>query len=103
MKIHAEIGGNKHEIEFRQKGGKVFAEVDGRQYELEASEPEPNVFLFKHEGKVYEATVSPPKALGDVTHVRIGTDEFDVKLIDPKRLRGTGSEHEHGDGLAEIK
>jgi biotin carboxyl carrier protein len=96
MKLHAEVGDNKHDIEIKREGGKLFADVDGRAYELDVSEPEPGVFLFKHDGRVYEATVSG-------SHVRIGRNEFDVRLVDPKRLRGRGSDVEHSDGIAEIK
>lgn len=104
MKLHAELGADKHEIEIKLEDGKVFANIDGRSYELEASEPEPNVLLFKHEGKVYEVMISPPEVgRGDSTHVRIGHSEFDVRLIDPKRLRGSGADAAHADGLAEIK
>ena len=102
MKLHAELGDNKHEIEIKREDGKVFARVDDRDYELEVSEPEPGVYLLKHNGKIVEATVFPGRA-GDPTHVRIGPNELDIKLVDPKRLRGSGAEHEHGDGLAEIK
>ena len=102
MKLQAQIGDQKHEVEIRREDGRVFAEVDGRRYELETSEPEPGIFLFKHEGRVYEASVTQPKK-GAPTHVRVGTDEFEIRLIDPKRLRGTGKETEHADGVAEIK
>jgi len=99
MKLQAELGDKKHEIEIKREDGKVFARIDDRDYELEVSEPEPGVYLLKHNGKIFEASVSS----SDTTHVRIGSNELDIKLIDPKRLRGTGAEHEHGDGLAEIK
>ncbi len=103
MKLHAEIGDSKHEIEIKREDRKVFATIDDRDYELDVSEPEPGVFLFKHEGRVYEASVSAAKAPGEPSHVRVGTSEFDVRLIDPKRLRIAGSGVEHADGIAEIK
>ncbi|PYT01002.1 MAG: hypothetical protein DMF63_04895 [Acidobacteria bacterium] len=99
MKLHAELGDNTHEIEIKREDGKVFARVDDREYELEVSEPETGVYLLKHNGKIFEASVQP----GDLTHVRIGQDELEIKLVDPRRLRGSGVGHEHGDGLAEIK
>jgi len=102
MKLHAEVDDQKHDVEIKRDGRNLTASVDGREYELEVSEPESGVFLFKHENAIYEAVVSPVVP-GQSTHVRIGTDEFEVKLIDPKRLRGTGNETEHGDGLAEIQ
>jgi len=101
MKLQAELNNEKHDVEIRRDGDKVFATIDGRSYELEASEPEPNVFLLKHEAKIYEVYVSP-EATG-TSHVRIGDNEFDITVHDLKRLRGSGSGHEHGEGLAEIK
>ena len=102
MKLYAEIGSDKHDVEIKREDGKVFANVDGREYELETSEPEPGVFLFKHEGRVFEAVVTRPGARGKATHVRIGSDEFEIRLTDPKRLRGTLREGEHADGIVEI-
>ena len=102
MKFHAELGENKHEVEIKREDGRVFARVADRDYELEVSEPEPGIYLLKHGRKIVEASVSAGR-VGDPTKVRIGPNELEVKLIDPKRLRGAGAEHEHGDGLAEIK
>ena len=100
MKMRAEVGDQKHELEIRREGGKLFADVDGRKYELEVSEPEDGVYLFKHEGKIFEASVS--KTTGR-THVRIGANEYDVRLVDPRRLRGGGAGADHDHGVAEIK
>jgi biotin carboxyl carrier protein len=103
MKLNAEIGNNKHEVEIKREDGKLFATIDDRIYELDTSEPESNIYLFKYEGRVIEASVSAPNTSDGITKVRVGTNEFDVKLIDPKRLRGAGSGNEHADGVAEIK
>jgi biotin carboxyl carrier protein len=99
MKLQAELDNEKHDVEIRRDGDKVFTTIDGRSYELEASEPEPNVFLLKHEGRIYEVYVSP----GQPSQVRIGSNEFEISIHDPKRLRGSGADHEHGEGLAEIR
>ena len=103
MKLQAETSGRKHDIEIKRKGEKVFAEIDGRKYELEASSPEPDVYLFKHEGRVFEVFVSSQANAADPKLVRVGNDVHEVRIIDPKRLRGTGTDDEHSDGLAEIK
>jgi biotin carboxyl carrier protein len=99
MKLQAELNHEKHEVEIRRDGDKVFATIDGRSYELEASEPEPNIFLLKHEGRIYEVHVSP----GQPSQIRIGSNEFEISIYDQKRLRGSGADHEHGEGLAEIR
>ena len=103
MKLQAAVAGEKHQIEITRDGDKLFARVDDRNYELEASEPEPNVFLLKHEGKIFQVFVSPQKNSGEPNAVRIGSTELEVALSDPKRLRGTGSGSDSIDGAAEIK
>ncbi|MEP6704225.1 MAG: biotin/lipoyl-containing protein [Acidobacteriota bacterium] len=102
MKLSAEIGKDTFEVEITREGEKVFADVDGRKYELEASEPEPGVLLLKHEGRIYEAVVSEKRGARDVVSVRIGKTEHAVRLIDPKRLRTAGGATEHPDGVAEL-
>jgi biotin carboxyl carrier protein len=103
MKLKAEIGDETREIEINERDGRLEATVDGRQYEIESSQPEPGVYLFKHEGRIYEASVSKPSASGEPHKVRLRGRETEVRIIDPKRLRGAGSAQDHGDGLAEIK
>ena len=103
MKLIAETNKQKHEIEIKRVDEKVFADIDGRQYELEASAPEPNVYLFKHDGKVYQIFVSPKQNTNEPFSVNVGNHNFDVKIIDPKRLHGTSSASEQSDGAAEIK
>jgi biotin carboxyl carrier protein len=100
MKLHAEIKEEQLDVEIKRDGRMVTAVVGGKSYELEASEPEPGVYLFKYDGRIFEASVS---TTAEQTHVRIGKDEFDIRLIDPKRLRGSGSGADHGHGPAEIK
>jgi len=101
MKLLAELNNEKHDVEIRRDGDRIFASIDGRSYELEASEPEPNVFLLKHDGKIYEVYVSPEDT--NTSRVRIGSHEFEITVHDPKRLRGSGSGHGDREGLAEIK
>lgn len=103
MKLIAELNHEKHGIEIKRDGEKVFAEIDGRKYELEASEPEPNIFLLKNQGKIYEIFVSPRENSNEPFQVKVKNSEFKINLIDPKRLRSAGSGVEHGEGLAEIK
>jgi biotin carboxyl carrier protein len=96
MKLQAAAEGEKHEVEITRDGDRLTARVDDRDYELDVSEPEPGVLLFKHNGRVYEAFAHGGTVL-------IGGRSFDISIIDPKRLRGSaiaaGDEHGH----AEIK
>jgi biotin carboxyl carrier protein len=97
MKLGAQIDDHTYEVDIKRDGNHISASVDGRQYELEASEPESGVYLFKHENRVFEVYVSPDGM------VNIGGHQLEVKISDPKRLRGVRGEAEHGDGTAEIK
>jgi biotin carboxyl carrier protein len=101
MKLVAEIGQEKLEIDVRREGDKVFATVNDKNYELEAHLTAPDTYLFKLDGKVYECYVSPETA-NNLTHVSVGRNSYEFTLTDPKRLRGAGAAHAHGDGVAEI-
>jgi biotin carboxyl carrier protein len=97
MKLQAELNDEKHEIEIKRDGERVFARVDDREYELEAAEVEPNVFLLKHENRIYQIYVAPNGI------VNIGSAQLEIKLSDPKRLRGAAAAGAEADGRVEIK
>jgi len=103
MKLYADISDEKHQIEINHKADIVYANIDGRKYDVEVSEPEPGVYLIKNAGKIYQVSVSPDAVTMGLTNVRVGPSEFAVKLIDPKRLRGVADADGHADGPAEIK
>lgn len=97
MKLYAEINDQKHEITLKRETEKVYAEIDGRRYELEASEPEPNAYLLKHNNRIYQVYVAPNNT------VSLGNHQFEINLIDPKRLRASGEAGASADGVSEIK
>jgi biotin carboxyl carrier protein len=101
MKVQAEIDGKTSNVEVRRDGERLFARIDEREYELEVSEPEPGVFLFKHDGRIFN-TFALERSDG-TSEVTVNGTSFDVLIIDPKRLRGSGSDHSHDHGLVEIK
>lgn len=97
MKLNAELNGEKHEIEIKRNGSAVFARVGDREYEIEASEVEPDVYLFKHNNQIYEIYVAPNGI------VNLGNHQLEIAISDPKRLRGSGAASANADGIAEIK
>lgn len=97
MKLQAELNNEKHEIEITRDGEKVFAKIDGREYDLEASEVESNVYLFKHDNQIHQIYAAPNGI------VNIGNHQLEIKIIDPKRLRGSIGSDAAADGIAEIK
>lgn len=102
MKLIAELD-ERHAVTIKRDGLRLTADVNGRIYELEASEPEANVWLFKHENKIHQIFVSPNDRAGEPLAVSVGNQDFAVKIYDPKRLRGSGAEKDAADGASEIK
>lgn len=103
MRFIAETGGDKHDVEIVREEGRVLASVDGRKYELDASEPENGVFLLKNDGAIYEAFVSSLANPGDLGLVRVRGEVHEVRIIDPKRLRGAAGGDADASGKTEIK
>lgn len=103
MKLQAEFNNENYQITFEQNGEHLTADIDGRRYELEASQPEPNVYLFKHDGKIYEFLVSSGEKLNEPLQVSTGNHNFEIRIVDPKKLRGKGATSGETDGAAEIK
>ncbi|MDQ3797989.1 MAG: biotin/lipoyl-binding protein [Acidobacteriota bacterium] len=99
MKLIAELNNEKHEVEFKRDGERISATIDGREYALEASEVEPNVYLLKHENRVFQLYVAP----SETPIVTLGNHSFEIKISDPKRLRGAGGAGGSADGTIEIK
>lgn len=97
MKLNVELNSEKHEIEVRRDGRKVFARVDDREYELDVSEVEPSVYLLKDGAKIYQVYAAPNGI------VNVGNRQIELALVDPKKLRGSGAESEDQDGVAEIR
>ncbi|MFZ1701494.1 MAG: biotin/lipoyl-containing protein [Pyrinomonadaceae bacterium] len=103
MKVVVQIGDEPREVEIARDGSSVSANIDGRLYEIVASEPEPNVFLLKHRGSNFEAAVSPKSSGAAEFVVELKGNQFETTVIDPKRLRGSGSTEGDASGRAEIK
>ena len=103
MKLLAELENEKHTVEIKRDGVLLTAAVDGRIYELEVSAPEPNLWLFKHGNKIHQIFVSPNERAGEPFAVNVGSHNFEIKIYDPKRLRGSSGAGEAADGASEIK
>ena len=103
MKLQADVGEQRHQIELTRNGDNVGAVIDGKVYDVEVSQPEPNIYLIKKDSQIFEVYVAPADRPDEPVKVTVRGREIDVRLIDPKRLRGSGEAGEHADGLAEIK
>jgi len=103
MKLQAETQGNKYEIEILRDGSRLSTSIDGRNYELEASEPEPGTYLFKKDSRIFVAVVSTSVNAADLSLVTINGQTHEIRVIDPKRLRGKKGDDVDASGKAEIK
>ena len=103
LKLKAVIGDREHDLNVQIDGGSVRAEIDGRVYELELREPEPDCYLFlrraRAEAEVAECRVSKAQ---DGLDVSLRGRNHTVAIVDPKRLRSGQDSDRHLHGLAEI-
>jgi biotin carboxyl carrier protein len=97
MKLIASVDGKDSEVVVRRTDGKVYASVDGREYELEIDELEPGLFHMKTEGRVVEVYVGP-NGLVDV-----GQHQIKIDIRDPKKLSASGIKGIAADGTVEIR
>lgn len=101
MKLQADISGTKHEVEVEHTDDSVRAVVDGREYSLDVSNPEPGLYLLRNGSKNTLAHVS--QSADGSSMVAINGRTIKVALSDPKRLRGSSVGEESVHGRAEIK
>src|SRR2546423_13395591 len=102
MKLNAELEGETVALEVRREGGRVFADVGGLRYELEARALGAGEYLLLHEGRVYECRVEQAQGArgrGSLV-VSVGAGEYAVTLTDPKHLRGARVAGGHEAGRA---
>jgi len=103
MKLHATIA-DAHQIDLllRDERAHVFAEVDGRSYELNVRESGTSEYLIVHDGLVFDCRIEGRPESGKIVDVVVGTQRYSVTLTDPKRLRSATGAVSDTDGAARI-
>jgi biotin carboxyl carrier protein len=101
MKLHATIADYQTDIQIRDDGGRVFAELVDRAYELDAHESADG-FLLTYNGTVFNCRVEGQLQSGNPVEVVVGTTRFVLTLTDPKLLRSSVSAGAQGDAAARI-
>ena len=101
MKLNAELAGSHHELSIRREGSEVFADIDGRRYELELRELDSGASLLIDNHLVFECRMSPSTSSG-LFEVNVGTQNYAIRISDPKRLRRAQSASTHDYSIAEI-
>ena len=99
MKLKVAIDGETKEVELKDIDQEVLVTVDGVAKNYSVSEPEPDVFLLKNDGNIYEATVSES---GDELSVSLRDLEVTLSVFDPKSLHGSGADSGSAAGTTEI-
>ncbi len=87
MKLHATIADHQTDIQIKDGGRRVFADIDGRHYEVDVHESAGGYLLISNE-RVFDCRVAGRPESGAPVGVVVGTEEFKITLTDPKRLRG---------------
>jgi biotin carboxyl carrier protein len=101
MKLNVSIADGESDIDLRDEGRRIFAEIDGRAYELEVKETGSGNLLIS-QGRVFNCRVESVPESGRPVDVFVGPQRYSVTLIDPKRLGGASSAGAQGDGAARI-
>jgi biotin carboxyl carrier protein len=102
MKLNAEFADQNHKLNIRREGSRVFAEVDSHHYEFELRELDSGTSLLIDNNQVFECRVRRNREQGGPFEVNIGTDNYAIKIVDPKRLRSAQSSGAHDHGAARI-
>ena len=102
MKLHATITDYQTDIQIKDEGRRVLADIDGRRYELDIHETAGGRYLVSAGRRVFDCRVEGPPESGKQIEVVVGTAQYSVTLTDPKRLRGTTGIAAHADDAALI-
>ena len=102
MRLHATIADYQTDILIQDDGSRVAAEIDGRSYTLEVRESGDSGYVLIADTSVFDCRVDGRPDSGKTVCVIVGTTDYSVTLIDPKRLRGTSGAVAHADEAAHI-
>jgi biotin carboxyl carrier protein len=102
MKLHATVNDAQTDIQIRDDGSRVFAEIENRNYEFQVQESALGSYLMIHRHLVFDCRVEGRLESGKPINVAVGQTEFLVTLTDPRRLRGTTGVEAGGDDVARI-
>ncbi len=102
MKLKAQLSGTDHEVSLHLDNGVAHAEVDGRHYEIEVRELARGEYLLINGSEVYKCRVGTKRESRGSFEVVLRGNSYDIKVIDPKRLRSTQSSGALDAGAAQI-
>jgi biotin carboxyl carrier protein len=102
MKLTAKLSGTEFQLDITRQENRVVALIDGRRYQIEASETADGFYLLLENNHVSECRVEQDAARRDVSNVYVGTENYAISLIDPKRLRASTTDNARADSTAQL-
>lgn len=105
MKLKAQLSGKGHDVSLNLAGPAADVTVDDRHYTLQIRELASGKYLLINGSNVYKCRVSGRSgalATGESFAVVLRGQNYEVALVDPKRLRSGESTGGHHTGAAEI-
>jgi biotin carboxyl carrier protein len=81
------IDGKNHRLELNRSEGRWSCRLDGRELEVDAVLPRPDVLSLRVASNVYE--IKSERLAGD-WHLWVGSKRFAAEIRDPRSLRGRG-------------
>ena len=104
MKLKAQLSGTEHDVLLSVAGKFAAVEIDGRHYDVELRERVRGEYVLINGTKVHKCRVEqrrkPPQ--GESFAVTLRGTNYDVGIVDPKRLRSGQTSAAHQAGAAEI-
>ncbi len=102
MKFKAHLNDTDHEIAVDLGDSSVTASIDGRPYELQVRKLSSGEYLVLHGTNVFRCRVEQKQDSRQSFEVSLHGHGYDIKVIDPKRLRSGQASAAHEHGSAEV-
>ncbi len=102
IKLKVEVAGKDHELAIQLDDLDVSAEVDGRHYALQLQDLGTGEYLLTDDYTIYNCRVETVHSRLSELEVSVRGSSYQIKLVDPKRLRSSQSGGEHDKGSAQI-
>ncbi len=91
MKLTAKLSGKQYQLDVTRQENHVVAGIDGRRYEIEASETAAGNYLLLNNSRVFQCLVESDAAQREKLNVHVGNETYAITLFDPKRLRASSN------------
>jgi biotin carboxyl carrier protein len=103
VKLKVRRDDREEDLLFKLEEGRLSAEIGDRVYTLDVRETQPDCYLLFLNTNVYECRVSERPAAKGTFDVSIRGHNYEVTIVDPKRLRSGQNSDRHDHGVAEIR